>query len=100
MFLSSELFVDKHQVELIHRVKNIAPIVDGLRSYRVLNGQSYDEIMSIPDSQGKMRALYGGPLTASGATGKKIFYKLLNEYEVDLINDLVQSVRTSWINCK
>lgn len=88
MFLSSELFVDKHRVELIQRVKNISPILDGLLSYDVINEESYDEIMSIPNSQEKMRALFSGPLESSGVQGKEIFYKILNKNEPYLIEEL------------
>uniref|UniRef100_A0A8C9Y6V6 CARD domain-containing protein n=1 Tax=Sander lucioperca TaxID=283035 RepID=A0A8C9Y6V6_SANLU len=86
----SMLFVDKHRVKLIQRVTNIAPILDGLLLYNVIDRESYDEIISIPDSQEKMRALYRGPL--KGVQAKEIFYKILKENEPHLISDIDENV--------
>ncbi len=69
-------------------MKNISPILDGLLLYNVITEESYDEIMTIPDSQEKMRALFSGPLESSGVQGKEIFYKILNENEPYLTEEL------------
>ncbi|XP_071325380.1 uncharacterized protein [Trachinotus anak] len=83
-----ELFVDKHRWELIRSVTNVTPVLDELLSCDVINKRTYDEIMSIPDSEGKMRALFMGPLRSSGGQGKKIFFNILEAYEPHLIDDL------------
>lgn len=84
--LSSVHFVDKHRIKLTQRVKNIAPILDGLLLYNVISQESYDEIMSMPNSEGKIRALFSGPLESTG--GKDIFYNILKENEPYLLDDL------------
>ncbi|XP_071325157.1 uncharacterized protein [Trachinotus anak] len=84
----TELFVAKHKEELIRSVTNVTPVLDELLSCDVINKRTYDEIMSIPDSEGKMRALFMGPLRSSGGQGKKIFFNILEAYEPHLINYL------------
>ncbi|XP_031169288.2 uncharacterized protein LOC116060051 [Sander lucioperca] len=56
----------------------------------VIDRESYDEIISIPDSQEKMRALYRGPL--KGVQAKEIFCKILKENEPHLISDIDENV--------
>ncbi|XP_034009277.1 uncharacterized protein LOC117500509 isoform X7 [Trematomus bernacchii] len=82
------LFVDKHRLALVQRVKNIEPILDGLLSYKVINRENYEEILSLHGPQEKMRSLLRGPLRVCGPGGKEIFYKLLREHESDLLDDL------------
>ncbi|XP_034009284.1 uncharacterized protein LOC117500511 isoform X5 [Trematomus bernacchii] len=84
----TELFVDKHRLALVQRVKNIGPILDGLLSYKVINREHYEEILSLHGPQEKMRALLRGPLRVCGPGGKEIFYKLLRKHESDLLDDL------------
>ncbi|KAK5926089.1 hypothetical protein CgunFtcFv8_021687 [Champsocephalus gunnari] len=86
--MEEELFVDKHHLALVQRVKNIEPILDGLLSYKVINREHYEEILSLHGPRGKMRALLSGPLRVCGPGGKEIFYKLLREHESDLLDDL------------
>ncbi|KAI3361306.1 hypothetical protein L3Q82_013478 [Scortum barcoo] len=86
--MADELFADKHRDKLIHSVKNISPVLDGLLSHDVITKESYDEIMAIPDCEGKMRTLLCGPLESSGVRGKRIFYKILNDNEPHLIEEL------------
>ncbi|XP_033958944.1 uncharacterized protein [Pseudochaenichthys georgianus] len=86
--MEEELFVDKHHIALVQRVKNIEPILDGLLSYKVINREHYEEILSLHGPQEKMRALLSGPLRVCGPGGKEIFYKLLREHESDLLDDL------------
>ncbi|XP_076593591.1 apoptosis-associated speck-like protein containing a CARD isoform X2 [Chaetodon auriga] len=82
-----EHFVDKHRVQLIKRVSNIAPILDGLLDKKIIDQGRYDEIRALPVSGAKMRELYCTCLKASTAC-KDIFYKLLEENEPYLIADL------------
>ena len=88
VFLYSELFVDKHRVELIRRVTNVAPILDELLKRDVINQVNYDKIRANHDSQETMRALLSGPLESSGVRGKQIFHKILERNEPHLIDDL------------
>ncbi|XP_034057062.1 uncharacterized protein LOC117536350 isoform X2 [Gymnodraco acuticeps] len=82
------LFVDKHHIALVQRVKNIEPILDGLLSYKVINREHYEEILSLHGPREKMRALLSGPLRVCGPGGKEIFYKLLREHESHLLDGL------------
>ncbi|XP_033981930.1 uncharacterized protein LOC117479027 [Trematomus bernacchii] len=86
--MEEELFVDKHNLALVQRVKNIGPILDGLLSYKVINRENEEEILSLQGPQEKMRALLSGPLRFCGPGGKEIFYKLLREHESDLLDEL------------
>ncbi|XP_031723415.1 uncharacterized protein LOC116394455 [Anarrhichthys ocellatus] len=83
-----ERFVKKHQVNLIKRVSNIAPILDDLLHENIIQRDSYDEIKTLPTSQEKMTALFSGPLESSGGQGKAMFYRFLNEHEPYLIDEL------------
>ncbi|XP_051261719.1 NACHT, LRR and PYD domains-containing protein 1 homolog [Dicentrarchus labrax] len=85
-----EHFVDKHQCDLIERVSNIGPILDNLLKERVIQQQDYDTIRAIPITQEKMRTLYSGPLKAGGHAAKDIFYSILKEKELYLVNDLMK----------
>ncbi|KAF3839499.1 hypothetical protein F7725_018216 [Dissostichus mawsoni] len=85
---ANHLFVDKHRLALVQRVKNIEPILDGLFSYKVINRENYEEILSLHGRRGKMRALLSGPLRFCAPGGKEIFYKLLRKHESDLLDDL------------
>ncbi|XP_034057046.1 uncharacterized protein LOC117536345 isoform X2 [Gymnodraco acuticeps] len=82
------LFVDKHHIALVQRVKNIEPILDGLLSYKVIKREHYEEILSLHGPREKMRALLSGPLRVCGPGGKEIFYKLLREHESHLLDGL------------
>lgn len=84
---SAEHFVDRHKVELIQRVSNVGPILDELLHKKVIQQESYDKIRALSTSQEKMRELCSGSLRAAPAC-KDIFYKLLEEYEFYLIEDL------------
>ncbi|XP_063735166.1 apoptosis-associated speck-like protein containing a CARD [Eleginops maclovinus] len=84
----AELFVDKHQTALVWRVKNIAPILDGLHSYEIINSGNYEEIKSLHGPLEKMKALLSGPLRFCEPEEKEIFYKLLRKHESHLIDDL------------
>ncbi|KAK5922237.1 hypothetical protein CgunFtcFv8_019516 [Champsocephalus gunnari] len=89
--MEEELFVDKHRLALVQRVKHIEPILDGLFSYKVINRDNYEEILSLHGRRGKRRiskALLKGPLRFRGPGEKEIFYKLLREHESDLLEDL------------
>ncbi|MEQ2268236.1 hypothetical protein XENORESO_017860, partial [Xenotaenia resolanae] len=85
-----EHFVDKHMDELIQRVGNILPILDKLLKAKVIQSETYDDISAERTSQGKMRALYRGPLRASREV-KDIFFDILKAQEHFLIEDLMKT---------
>ena len=78
--------MDKHRVELIDKVSNIATIMDKLLDKKVLSDEIYAKIRAIPTSREKMRELYCGPLNAE--TCKDDFYKILEKHEPHLIAEL------------
>ncbi|XP_071325390.1 uncharacterized protein [Trachinotus anak] len=80
-------FVDKHKLELINRVTNVAPILDELLSKEVINQQRYVEIRALSTSYDKIRELYSTSLRASDNC-KDIFYEILTRHEKHLIKDL------------
>uniref|UniRef100_A0A3B4UBM6 CARD domain-containing protein n=1 Tax=Seriola dumerili TaxID=41447 RepID=A0A3B4UBM6_SERDU len=73
---------------LIWSVTNITPVLDGLFSCDVINKESYDEIMSIPSSMQKMRALFNWHLDSSGDLGKNTLFTILEAHEPVLMTDL------------
>ncbi|TDH11451.1 hypothetical protein EPR50_G00060940 [Perca flavescens] len=80
-------FLDKHRIELIERVSNIAAILDELLYKDVIQQEMYNKIRVLPTCQEKMRELYSGPLNGTGAC-KDIFYNILEEKERYLVNEL------------
>ncbi|XP_062278756.1 apoptosis-associated speck-like protein containing a CARD isoform X1 [Scomber scombrus] len=80
-------FVDKHKVELIQRVSNTDSILDGLFDHDVIPQEVYDKIRAVPTTQARVRELYCGPLKA-GQECKNVFYKLLEQHEKFLVEDL------------
>ncbi|TMS10374.1 Apoptosis-associated speck-like protein containing a CARD [Larimichthys crocea] len=82
-----EHFVDKHQLELINRVGNVAPILDYLLIKKVIQQEMYDEIRKLPTTQRMMREIFSGCLKA-GKACKDIFYESLEKNERFLIDDL------------
>ena len=84
-------FVDQHRSDLIQRIGNFSPILDKLLDHRVLSQEQYDIIRAKAIRQDKARELYRGALTSSGTSGKDIFYKVLEEFEPFLIEDLKRS---------
>uniref|UniRef100_A0A3P9DSK6 CARD domain-containing protein n=1 Tax=Maylandia zebra TaxID=106582 RepID=A0A3P9DSK6_9CICH len=83
-------FVDKHRVQLIQRVSNIAPILDELLDNEVINQETYTRIRALSTTQEKMRELYSGPLKASAACKDiyEIFYDILLANEKFLVKEL------------
>ncbi|XP_078143198.1 uncharacterized protein LOC139917902 [Centroberyx gerrardi] len=80
-------FVDKHRSALIQRVNKVALILDELLDNDVIDQECYDNIMSKPTTQDKMRELYKS-LKACGDRGKDIFYDILKQQEKFLMADL------------
>ncbi|XP_013884174.1 apoptosis-associated speck-like protein containing a CARD [Austrofundulus limnaeus] len=82
-----ELFVDNYRVELIQRVSNISAILDQLLKEKVITCEAYDTIRSKPTNSEKMRAIYDTPIKST-RRAKEIFYDILKEQELFLVNDL------------
>ncbi|XP_039475971.1 uncharacterized protein LOC116330579 isoform X3 [Oreochromis aureus] len=82
--LDGKHFVDKHRVQLIQRVSNVAPILDDLLGSDVISQESYNSIMALPTSQDKMRTLYSHLNTERC---NDIFYKILLKNEKHLIDE-------------
>lgn len=64
------------------------PILDKILANRVITDEGYSTVMAKRTTQDQMRALYMGPLKASGIRAKNIFYEILKELEPLLIKDL------------
>ncbi|TKS82472.1 CARD PYD and [Collichthys lucidus] len=80
-------FVDKHQLALINRVSNVAPILDDLLDKKVIQQEMYDDLRKLPTTQKMMREIFSGCLKA-GKPCKDIFYESLVKNERYLIDDL------------
>ncbi|XP_077455007.1 apoptosis-associated speck-like protein containing a CARD [Stigmatopora argus] len=87
--VSVQHFVDKHKLQLIQRVTNIDPILDGLLERHVLLQQGYQEISQTAEKQNKMRKIYQLALK-SGDTAKDVFMELLRQEEAYLVKDILK----------
>lgn len=90
-------FVDSHRPVLIQRVATVMPIVDVLHRDRMINGELYCTIQSARPRQEQMRELYKA-LTSGGVKVKSAFYRLLQEREPHLVQDLEGTSQTQGIN--
>ncbi|MEQ2288610.1 hypothetical protein AMECASPLE_024425 [Ameca splendens] len=81
-----EHFVDKYRDELIQRVRNIGPILDGLLQQNVLQQEAYNTITSLQTSESQMREIFC--CLRAGDACKDIFHRLLEQKEPFLISDL------------
>ncbi|XP_039973363.1 apoptosis-associated speck-like protein containing a CARD [Xiphias gladius] len=79
-------FVDKHRLQLINRVSNVAPILDELLDSNVIQQESYDTIRALSTCQEKIRAIYAA--LKAGESCKDIFYDILKKNDPYLIADL------------
>ncbi|XP_077576837.1 apoptosis-associated speck-like protein containing a CARD [Stigmatopora nigra] len=82
-------FVDKHRIQLIQRVTNIDPILEGLLERGVLQYGVYEEISQTSGTQDKMKKIYDLALR-SGDDVKNIFMELLHQQESYLVKDLLK----------
>lgn len=83
---SDKHFVDKHRLQLINRVSNVAPILDELLDSNVIQQESYDTIRALSTCQEKIRAIYAA--LKAGESCKDIFYDILKKNDPYLIADL------------
>ncbi|KAM4568381.1 NACHT, LRR and PYD domains-containing protein 1b allele 2-like isoform 2-T2 [Fundulus diaphanus] len=82
-----EHFVDRHREELIQRVTNIAPILDGLLQKKVILQETYDQVLRLQTTQSQMREIFS--CLRAGDACKDIFLSILQEKERFLINNLI-----------
>ncbi|XP_050957664.1 NACHT, LRR and PYD domains-containing protein 1 homolog isoform X3 [Labeo rohita] len=80
-------FVDAHWATLVQRVKMVMPIVDELRSGRMLEWEPYCKIRAADTNQEKMRELYE-VLHSGGDKVKSAFYSQLVKQEPYLFRAL------------
>ncbi|XP_029359289.1 apoptosis-associated speck-like protein containing a CARD isoform X2 [Echeneis naucrates] len=81
-----EHFVDKHELELINRVSNVNPILDGLLKQQVIDREKYMAIRKMITSCDQIRAVYVS--LQSGVKCKDIFYELVKKHEKFLFEEL------------
>uniref|UniRef100_A0A3B4VIL6 Uncharacterized LOC111233688 n=1 Tax=Seriola dumerili TaxID=41447 RepID=A0A3B4VIL6_SERDU len=81
-----EHFVDKHKLELIRRVTNIASILDELLVKKVIDDEKWEEIRKMSTPNAKMREVY--TCMRAGDECKNIFFEILKRHEKFLIEDL------------
>ncbi|XP_022617284.1 uncharacterized protein LOC111233688 [Seriola dumerili] len=83
---TDEHFVDKHKLELIRRVTNIASILDELLVKKVIDDEKWEEIRKMSTPNAKMREVY--TCMRAGDECKNIFFEILKRHEKFLIEDL------------
>ncbi|XP_056235616.1 uncharacterized protein LOC130171586 isoform X1 [Seriola aureovittata] len=83
---NNEHFVDKHKLELIRRVTNIAAILDELLVKKVIDDEKWEEIRKMPTPNAKVREVY--ICMRAGDECKNIFFEILKRQEKFLIEDL------------
>ncbi|XP_071325374.1 uncharacterized protein [Trachinotus anak] len=83
---TEEHFVVKHQLALIDRVKNVAPILDELFVKKVIGREIYETIRKLCNPFDKIREIY--PSLEASDKCKDIFYEILTRHEKHLIEDL------------
>uniref|UniRef100_A0A3Q2PZC1 CARD domain-containing protein n=1 Tax=Fundulus heteroclitus TaxID=8078 RepID=A0A3Q2PZC1_FUNHE len=88
LFPRKEHFVDRHREELIQRVTNVGPILDGLLQKKVLQQEAYDKILPLRPTQHQMREIFSC-LRAGVKKNKDIFFFVLQQKEHNLIKELI-----------
>ncbi|XP_054916976.1 apoptosis-associated speck-like protein containing a CARD [Poeciliopsis prolifica] len=84
-----EHFVDRHRTDLIQRVTAVPAVLDKLLKAKVIQDETYDEILALRPSQVQMRTLYKY-VKAGGLAAKDLFLKILKEEQSFLIDDLMK----------
>ncbi|XP_063789078.1 apoptosis-associated speck-like protein containing a CARD [Pseudophryne corroboree] len=87
--LSMGPFVDKHREVLIREVPLVEPVLDGLKSEKLLTDEQYDFVRSRTTSQDKMRALYDF-IRSWGDGDKSKLYNILKDTNKPLVRRLEQ----------
>uniref|UniRef100_A0A3P9A6K0 CARD domain-containing protein n=1 Tax=Esox lucius TaxID=8010 RepID=A0A3P9A6K0_ESOLU len=84
-------FVDRHRSALIQTVTMVMPIADDLLQRGMMQGEKYAIIHAARTSQDQMRELY--KILNNGEV-KSAFYKILQDKERFLVQDLGGSIHT------
>uniref|UniRef100_A0A3P9N2N6 CARD domain-containing protein n=1 Tax=Poecilia reticulata TaxID=8081 RepID=A0A3P9N2N6_POERE len=84
-----EHFVDRHRDELIQRVTTVPSILDKLLKEKVIQAETYDEILSLRPTQAQMRRLYRD-IGGGGSSAKDLFLQILKDQQRYLIDDLMK----------
>ncbi|KAA0702810.1 CARD PYD and [Triplophysa tibetana] len=84
----SQQFMDKHQIELIGRVKNVDAILDELLVKKIITNEGYEKIRSKSTPTEKMRDLIFGPMVSAGNVGRLALYEALKKSDPALMIDL------------
>lgn len=79
-------FIDVHRRALINRVTNLDAILDELLE-KLIDSAAYSKINAKSTNEEKMRAILDGPMKG-GAGCKDILYKILENHEKYLLDDL------------
>ncbi|KAJ8373031.1 hypothetical protein AAFF_G00271590 [Aldrovandia affinis] len=81
-------FVEKHQLELIERVKMVKSILDQLLHQKLIDGEKYEFIMAKTTTRDQMRKLLYDVIYPGGRELKDALYWILEKKDPVLMRDL------------
>ncbi|KAJ8373030.1 hypothetical protein AAFF_G00271580 [Aldrovandia affinis] len=81
-------FVEKHQLELIERVRMVESILDQLLHQKLIDGEQYEFIMDKTTTRDRMRRLLHDVISPGGRELKDALYRILEEKNPALMRDL------------
>ncbi|KAJ8377655.1 hypothetical protein AAFF_G00255000 [Aldrovandia affinis] len=81
-------FVEKHELELINRVRMVESILDQLRHQRLINDEKYEFVKDKTTPRDRMRRLLYDVVYPGGRELMEELYRILEEKEPALMRDL------------